>query len=164
MSGFLYSYSYCPTADGESDKCIEDAWNYINSQCSLDLKEGWELDIINDCKSSRQICFEFESNSLAAGQPRSSTVDLGINSYCTIRVDASKFVGRITFIDSTSSLGVLYPGYVLGQPITVKEGETKYITVYNGNQVGVLTFKSVFSGAVKSTLVAISTLSLAIAS
>lgn len=38
MSGFLYSYSYCPAADGESDKCIEDAWNYINSQCSVDLK------------------------------------------------------------------------------------------------------------------------------
>ena len=51
---------------------------------------------------------------------------------------------------------MLYPGYVLGQPLTVPEGEVKYITVYNGAQVGVLTFKSIFSGAVANTLMTVS--------
>ena len=96
---------------------------------------------------------------MAKGQPRSSTVDLGINSYCSIKVDASKYVARIAFVDATNSLGVLYPGYVLGQPITVPEGEVKYITVYNGAQVGVLTFKSIFSGAIANTLMTASAIS-----
>ena len=43
MSGFLYSYSYCPAVDDE--KCLADSWNYINSQCGEPLVEGWQLDI-----------------------------------------------------------------------------------------------------------------------
>ena len=51
QSGFLYSYSYCPAVEGETDKCIEDAWNYINvdKKCSSELKEGWMVDILEDC-------------------------------------------------------------------------------------------------------------------
>ena len=77
---------------------------------------------------------------------------------CTIMVDASKFTGRITFKDPTNSLGVLYPGYVLGQPITVAEGEIKYITLYNGNQAGVLQFESIFSGAKMNALIGTATI------
>ena len=144
-SGFLYSYNYCPESGYES--CVADSWNYINTQCAEPLIEGWQLDIEEDCQASRQICFDFISNKLAEDNPKSTSVDLGINSMCTIMVDATKFVGRITFKDDTNSLGVLYPGYVLGQPITVPEGEVRYITLYNGNQAGVLQFESIFSGA-----------------
>ena len=163
MSGFLYSYSYCP--DEEDEACIADAWNYINKQCEAPLIEGWQLDIEGDCKAQRQICFDYISNQLAAGDAKSRNTDLGINSMCTIMVDATKFPGRITFKDPTNSLGVLYPGYVLGQPITVEEGEIKYITVYNGNQAGVLQFESIFSGAKMNTLIgSITLLTLAISS
>ena len=81
-----------------------------------------------------------------------------MNSYCTIMVDAQLFIGRLTFKDPTNSLGVLYPGYVLGQPITVAEGEIKYITVYNGNQAGVLVFEAIFSGAKMNMLLGTATL------
>ena len=62
-------------------------------------------------------------------------------------------VGRITFKDPTNALGVLYPGYVLGQPITVPQGEKKYITLYNGNQAGQLMFTAIFSGAQRNALI-----------
>ena len=52
---------------------------------------------------------------------------------CTIMVDGNAGVARATFT-GTNNLGVLYPGYVMGQPITVNQGEVKYITVYNGQQ------------------------------
>ena len=71
---------------------------------------------------------------------------MGENTKCTIMVDANAAVGRVTFA-GTSSLGVLYPGYVMGQPITVDKGETKYITVFNGMSKGSVTFNVVFSGA-----------------
>ena len=51
MSGFLYSYSYCPDEDEES--CIADPWNYINKQCEETMIEGWQLDIEADCKATR---------------------------------------------------------------------------------------------------------------
>ena len=49
-SGFLYSYSYCPSADNEV--CIADAWDYINSKCTDKLKEGYLLDIDADCSAN----------------------------------------------------------------------------------------------------------------
>ena len=46
------------------------------------------------------------------------TIVLGENQYCTFEVDATEAMGRIKF-DGTTQLGVLYPEYVMGQPITV---------------------------------------------
>ena len=71
---------------------------------------------------------------------------MGENTKCTIMVDASSAVGRVSF-SGTNSLGVLYPGYVMGQPITVDKGSSKYITVYNGMSKGSVTFNVVFSSA-----------------
>ena len=42
------------------------------------------------------------------------------------------FVSHVSIKDS-DMIGVLFPGYTIGQPITVPAGEVKYITVYNGN-------------------------------
>ena len=41
----------------------------------------------------------------------------------------------------------MYPGYQLGAPITVKEGEKRYITVYNGVEKGQMYYNIEFSGA-----------------
>ena len=75
-------------------------------------------------------------------------------------IDATKAISRITLKDPTNSLGVLYPGYSLGDTITVPEGETRYITVYNGARVGVLQFTAVFSGAVKGLVFGASSMAL----
>ena len=61
-------------------------------------------------------------------------------------VDATQATARVTFSGSYE-LGVMYPGYVMDQPITVEAGSTKYITVYNGRQSGTISFAVVFSGA-----------------
>ena len=53
----------------------------------------------------------------------------------------------MTFIDSTNSLGVLYPGYSLGQPIKVEAGNVQTITVYNGKAAGPLQFMMKMSNA-----------------
>ena len=52
------------------------------------------------------------------------TRTLGDNEMCTIKVNATEFPARVVFDDS-SSLGVLYPGYKMGQPISVDEGKIK---------------------------------------
>ena len=49
------------------------------------------------------------------------TIVLGENQYCTFEVDATAAMGRIKF-DGSTQLGVLYPEYVMGQPITVAKG------------------------------------------
>ena len=65
---------------------------------------------------------------------------------CTIRVNATAFTARVVFDDS-DKLGVLYPGYKMGQPITVEKGKIKYVQIYNGNDAGPTQFKISFSSA-----------------
>lgn len=74
-------------------------------------------------------------------------IQLADNGKCTFSVDASSVVGRVT-ISADNSLGVLYPGYTSGQPITVERGSIRYITIYNGNRYGgPISFTLTFSGA-----------------
>ena len=58
----------------------------------------------------------------------------------------------MTLTAGQNKLGVLYPGYRLGAPITVKEGEKRYITVYNGIQHGAMYYTVEFSGALNLVL------------
>ena len=69
---------------------------------------------------------------------------------CTITVDATENVARVIFESSgdTGELGVLVPGYVDGQPITIPEGTTREITIFNGKEYGPIFFTQSFSGAV----------------
>ena len=124
-AGFLYSYSYCPLKTAEA--CIPDLWTYINPVCvGAATKDGWTLDIKGDCNATVQKCFDFTSTKLAVGATtikKDSYTTLGVNLMCTIQVDATAFVGRITFYDSNNALGVMFPGYTLGQPITVAKGK-----------------------------------------
>jgi hypothetical protein len=41
---------------------------------------------------------------------------------CTLTIDATQALGRVTFKKATS-LGVLYNGYQLNEPITVPQGD-----------------------------------------
>ena len=58
------------------------------------------------------------------------------NQRCRVKVNATLEVAHISFFDSSNSLGVMYPGYVLGNPIKVDKGQVKYITIYNGKSAG----------------------------
>ena len=67
-------------------------------------------------------------------------------------MDATERAGRVTFsqnggLTKNPTLGVLVPGYVMGQPITVPQGEVRTITIFNGAQGGSVFFDVVFSGA-----------------
>ena len=55
-------------------------------------------------------------------------------------------MGRIQF-NRTSELGVLYNGYENGMPITVPQGKTQTITVFNGKASGQVYFDVVVSHA-----------------
>ena len=54
---------------------------------------------------------------------------------CTIKLNATEFTARVVFDDS-DDLGVLYPGYKMGQPITVPTGKVTFIQIYNGKDGG----------------------------
>ena len=72
------------------------------------------------------------------------------NNKCSIVVDGTAGTARLTIEGrDAKSVGVLFPGYVVGQPITVPEGSKKIVTLYNGLQKGTIAFDIVFSGAKK---------------
>ena len=47
LSSFLYSASYC----ADKDECLEDQWNYKNNWCVSGWKQGWKLNIDEDCNA-----------------------------------------------------------------------------------------------------------------
>ena len=51
MSGFLISYTYCP--DKEAEVCLKNFSEYIQQgkQCIGDTKDGWMLDLKDDCNA-----------------------------------------------------------------------------------------------------------------
>ena len=61
-------------------------------------------------------------------------------------------MGRVVFTSTKKTLGVLYNGYTNGMPITVAQGESQDITIYNGELAGPLSIDITLSGA--SSLVA----------
>ena len=74
------------------------------------------------------------------------TKQLDNNQMCKVIVDGTKSVARVIF-DEVDTLGVLYPGYVIGEPISVDVGKSKTITIYNGGNNGPITFVISFSAA-----------------
>ena len=149
-AGFLFSYSYCEDEVQDNRICVPDQWNLISpsSKCVTEWKAGWELDIFDDCKVNENIgrCQNFESFEGSSGQYLNVTKTLSDNEMCTIKVNATLNTARVIFDDS-DNLGVLYPGYKMGQPITVDQGNIKYIRIYNGNDAGPTSFKLSFSSA-----------------
>ena len=109
------------------------------------------IDIDSDCGAETagpNLCpSEFiSSDSLYGVTLPSKPVLLAENQKCTIMIDATNAVGRVTFT-GTNSLGVLYPGYVMDVPITINQGDVKFVTFYNGKSSGSLSMSVTFSGA-----------------
>ena len=125
-AGYLVSYDYCPDVDEE--KCIKNYWKYIwKEQCLTEVKAGWTLDIDNDCGALTDInnCSpSWTSEKSFYGQdPIRSSRQMAENNKCSILLDATEATARITIEGRDArSVGVLFPGYVQGQPITVPEG------------------------------------------
>jgi len=147
MSAFMYSYSYCKS----SDECLGDAWNFYNKWCASGWQAGWTLDVYEDCEAltSIGVCQPFVGKETLYGRYINDTNRrLEPGAACTVQVDATAAVSRVIFEDSTGSLGVLVNGYRVGDVITVPEGNTRNVTIYNGDRGGYLRFTLSFSGAV----------------
>ena len=145
QTSFMDSYSYCPT----TAVCQFNEIDYINKWCELQWKTGWMIDIMGDCKATRNTeCLNFVSDPEKYGQYFNETQYLSEGEYCTINVDATNGVARVAFTD-VDSLGVLYNGYEIGTQITVPEGESQEITIFNGQEAsyGTLAFQLSFSKA-----------------
>ena len=144
-SAFMHSYSYCV----DRDTCLADEIMYINQFCTTTWLNGWQVNIIEDCEAEYQygVCEPFLSSPELYGEPASnSSRTLPPGGYCTVYIDASDAVARVTFGD-TFNLGVLYNNYELGTQITIPEGEDASITIYNGSKYGPTAFVLSFSGS-----------------
>ena len=82
------------------------------------------IDIDEDCAaiSNDGACNDFVSDKSLYGQQFNTTQFLNEGEQCQITIDARGGVARVIF-DDTSDLGVLYNGYVIGEAITIPEGE-----------------------------------------
>ena len=121
-SGFLKSWTYCP--DKENEQCIENFDRYINQgkKCLSETKEGWELDIDKDC-NAEEIAPGACISSFTAPPPNAdgtktdpvvvSSKTLPENGKCTIKIDATAQVARVT-ITGSGMVGALFPGFVKG--------------------------------------------------
>ena len=154
-AGYMTSFSYC--GDNEDQKCFKNFWEYIQPtmQCVGTVKEGWTIDIDGDCaaeEAAGTVCPDIVGTEDLQGTTLpAKLVTLPQNNKCTFVIDASAHLVRVVF-DGTNDLGVLYPSYVMGQPLTVEQGSVKYITVYNGKQTGSVQFTATYSGATALTL------------
>uniref|UniRef100_A0A7S3IZR9 Uncharacterized protein n=1 Tax=Strombidium inclinatum TaxID=197538 RepID=A0A7S3IZR9_9SPIT len=153
-AGFLYSYGFCPDDQvlEKEERCLSDYWNYISSnlKCLQDIKPGWALDIFDDCGATHNpsACVNITSTPDMAGTEVESTYILRDGQYCTMKIDATESVARVTFSDTTQ-LGVFYPGYQDENLISVPQGQVVMLTIYNGNDQGMIQYTMTFSGAVK---------------
>ena len=150
-AGYMTSFSYC--ADKQDQKCIKNFWEYIQSQqqCVSTVVDGWLLDIDNDCKAQTALASKCEANfesseALYGIKQVPKPLLLAENTKCTIKVDGTKGIARVAF-DGNNYLGVLYPGYQIGDTISVPYGDVKYITIYNGGAKGEMAINAYFSSA-----------------
>ena len=141
-SSFLYTYSYCK----QTDTCLQDEWNYINQWCTTTWIPGWQVDVDNDCEAQDVVgaCMPFVTSEGIDSSTRQ--VSLPEGGQCSVTVDATDAMGRITF-QKAVNLGVLYNAYLINEPITIPKGEIQAITIYNGKEYGPLAIDIVTSGA-----------------
>ena len=128
---------------------------------------GWQLDIDNDCNAKVAKASACPSTFVSyKGMPNkviTKQANLSQNEKCTITLDATDSVARVSFIqpgqEANPTLGVLVPGYVNGQPITVQKGDVRKITLFNGNPSSALQFYITYSGATSLATAAATVLS-----
>jgi hypothetical protein len=146
-AGFLKSFSYC----NETDECLEDAWNYLHRNCTSGWTRGKDLDF-ESCLAVQIDCLNFVSSPEYFKTDGTKDVNyfnrtwtLPASTYCKVNVDATEAVGRVVF-DETSYLGI--EGELkLGEVLSVYQGDTQDILIYNGAEEGQLTFMISFSSA-----------------
>lgn len=88
------SFSYCES----SDTCLEDQWMYYNYGCT----SGWRVARgfpLGSCRANNATCNggTFTSTKQYIGLYTNSSATLQPNTYCTVKLDASSFVGRVVF-------------------------------------------------------------------
>ena len=155
-SYFSYSYSYCKDrgfdSNGEKreDICVKDQWNYINQWCESQWVPGWMIDVTNDCEAIqiKEVCPDFVSSPSMYGKndTRKNGLILPEGAMCTMTIDAQQAVARVKITEETA-IGVLWNEYDRKEWITIPEGFTQQITLYNANEVGPQAFTVVFTGA-----------------
>ena len=124
----------------------------MQQQCVSTVQDGWTLDIDNDCgaltanPSKCQVSYESSEDKFGLVLDPKSLI-LSENTKCIVKIDATKAVARVKF-EGNNFLGVLYPGYKIGDTINVSKGNVQYVTIFNGGTRGEMTAQAVFSGAV----------------
>ena len=145
QASFLYSYSYC----ADTKTCLQDAWNFPNQWCKSGWVPGYSLDIDKDCKAEDAgigECPGFVSKPELLGEtPQYLTRMLTAGKKCTLTIDASAAPARFTLSKRGDNsfewdgdlwgkkslmIGVLRPGYQIGESILIPEGTTEDITIY----------------------------------
>ena len=126
-SGMFYSYNFCKS----NNKCTLEAWNKPNLYCDVAWVDGYTLDLDMDCDAGIAICQPFVSSSAYSNKNLTGTRTLQAGEMCTISIDAKAYPARIMF-DKNDNLGVMYNGYQTGRFLSIPQGSTLDLTIYNG--------------------------------
>ena len=140
-AGFLVTFSFCQ----QTDICLQNAWNYITRECPAGWERGnsYELEY---CQPDEISCPEYVSTEEKYQIYDNKTWSLSQGSMCNIKIDATDGVARVIFKNS-NYLGIEWDGAEVDDVITIPQGETAEIPIYNGAETGPLTFAISFSGA-----------------
>ena len=143
-AGLLVTFSYC----NQTDICLQNAWNYITRECNGGWERGssYELDY---CQPDEISCPEYVSTPDKYQVYDNKTWSISQGGMCKVKIDATEGVARVIF-ENSNYLGIEMEGNnkpEVGDVITIGEGDTKEITIYNGAESGPLTFDISFSGA-----------------
>ena len=96
LSGFMTSFSYC----GQTDECLQDLWNYINRDCNSEWITSKELQL-SQCNPVEISCPDFVSDTTKYQTWDNKTWSLTEGAMCTVSVDATQAIARVTFTGTT---------------------------------------------------------------
>ena len=146
---FLESWSYCAA----QTECLADERNYIDRPCEGGWKRGNELSLFQ-CETAETACPEFVSTKQydlnePLGKHKNITWTLPAGTQCTVKIDATEYVGRVLFDGVQGNLGIepYDPLYDFTEKISFPQGQTGEILIYNAMETGPLRFTISFSGA-----------------
>ena len=103
-----------------------EVWIHPNLYC-----HGYTLDLDMDCDAGIAICQPFVSSSAYSNKNLTGTRTLQAGEMCTISIDAKAYPARIMF-DKNDNLGVMYNGYQTGRFLSIPQGSSLDLTIYNG--------------------------------
>ena len=139
-AGFLVSFSYCK----QSNTCLQDSWNYLTRPCAGGWKRGRDYEL-DDCDPDEINCPEFVSSPELFQTYQNYSWNLAAGGKCTVTVDATEGVARVSFLNQ-NNLGIENIPIDVGDIFTVKTSKVDII-IFNGNEKGPISFDISFSGA-----------------